>query len=292
MSIISNAVKAARPNLSSSSVATYTSILGSLYKKIWGSGEPDLSKFEDSAAVLAHLKDVPAAKRKTVLSACVVLTGNQDYKKQMLSDVGTYNEDIKSQIMTEKQKESNVSPLQVREVYDQLAARANVIYKKKTQTLSDLLELQQFILMALMSGVYISPRRSLEWCEFKIKNIDQAKDNFLDKNALIFNVFKTAKCYGKQDVACPPELRKILLKWFKINPTEYLLFDSKFQKLTSPKITQMLNKVFGKKVSTNQLRHTYLTGRLAAYSKEQKEVAKTMSDMGSSESVLSNYVRF
>ena len=40
-----------------------------------------------------------------------------------------------------------------------------------------------------MSGIYIPPRRSLDWTEFKIKNIDKAEDNYLDKiNLYLTNI--------------------------------------------------------------------------------------------------------
>jgi hypothetical protein len=71
-----------------------------------------------------------------------------------------------------------------------------------------------------MSGVFIPPRRSLDYCEFKIKNIDREKDNYLDKNKLIFNRYKTAKTYGQQSVDIPVQLRNILTKWSKLNPNE------------------------------------------------------------------------
>ena len=65
------------------------------------------------------------------------------------------------------------------------------------------------------------------------------------------------------------------------------------QQLTSVKITQKLNRIFGgRSISTNQLRHTYLTGKFANYTKEQKEVARTMTEMGSSPAVLNQYVKF
>ena len=43
-----------------------------------------------------------------------------------------------------------------------------------------------------MSGQFIPPRKSLDWTEFKIKNVDKAEDNYLDKNELflIFDQFQ------------------------------------------------------------------------------------------------------
>jgi len=290
---ISSAIEKARPNLSASSVKTYTSILSSLYKKVFGTEEPDLHRFNDAKAILEHLKDKEPARRKTILSALVVLTGNDAFKVQMGHDVAMFNQDNQKQIMSDKQRASDISPEQVRAVFDHLEAQAASIYKKKHFTVSDLLQIQDYILLALLGGFYIAPRRSMDYTAFKLKNIDREKDNYLDKNTLVFNAYKTAGTYGKQEVDCPKELKAILTKWGKVNPTDFLFFDSAMQQLSSVKITQKLNKVFGgRAISVNQLRHTYLTGRFAAYTKEQKEVAKTMTEMGSSPAVLNQYVKF
>jgi len=290
---ISSAIKLARPNLSSSSIKTYTSILSSLYRRVFGIGEVDLKKFDDEKTILDFLKDVPASRRKTTLSALVVLTNNAEFRKQMAADVTTFNDDNQKQIMSEKQRESDISPEQVKQVYDRLEEQATLIYKKKQFTVTDLLQIQDYVLLALMGGFFVAPRRSMDWTMFKIKNIDQTKDNYLDKNMLCFTAYKTASTYGKQEVACPKELLAILKKWIKINTTDFLFFDSQMKQLTSVKITQKLNRIFGgKKISVNQLRHTYLTGKFADYTKQQKLVAKTMSDMGSSPSVLNQYVKF
>jgi hypothetical protein len=288
---LKEAIHKRRPNLSDSSIRTYTSILSSLYKKVWGA-PMDLSKFDDSKAVLQHLRELPAARRKTVLSALVVLTERDDYRKAMLEDVSTFNKEVDSQVMNEKQKASNISSEEVRAIYDRLAAQAAVLYKKKALTISDLSEIQDMVILALLGGVFIAPRRSLDFCAFKTKNVGE-KDNYLDKNTLVFVTYKTAKTYGKQEVVCPKPLLALLKKWFKVNPTEWLLFDSHQKPLTSVKLNQRLNRIFGgRKVAINALRHCFLTNKYAEFSKEKKELAADMKAMGSSEGMLNTYVRF
>jgi len=164
--------------------------------------------------------------------------------------------------------------------------------KKQKYTLSDLQEIQNYIIIALLGGIFISPRRSKDFCDFKIRNIDVSKDNYMDKNKFIFNSYKTAKTYGKQDVDIPVKLKNIIAKWIKINPTEYLLFDANMNKLSAVKLNQRLNKIFdGKKVGVNQLRHTYLTDKFADSIKREKVIKDTMEDMGSSKEMLKTYVK-
>ena len=46
----------------------------------------------------------------------------------------------------------------------------------------------------------------------------------------------------------------------KLNQTDYMLYSSNKQKLSSPQISRILNNAFGgKAISTNMLRHIYLS---------------------------------
>ena len=62
-----------------------------------------------------------------------------------------------------------------------------------------------------------------------------------------------------------------------INPTEYLLFDNRFNQLTSSKITKILNRIFGQNVSSSMLRHIFITNEYNSTS--TKSVEDTMLDM-------------
>ena len=149
------------------------------------------------------------------------------------------------------------------------------------------------MLLTVCSGLFFPVRRSKDWCDFKIRNINTQKDNYLDKSNLVFNSYKTAKTYGKQTVAIPTKCKNILQKWIKQNPTaEYLFTDTNGKPLTAVKMNQRLNKLFGgKKISVNALRHSFLTSKYATTMKEMKEMENTMSQMGSSMNVAENYVK-
>jgi len=281
-----------RPSLSKSSLTTYGSILKNLYKNVYGGDDYDLSKFQYPSQTLKYLDGIPPNRRKTILSALVIITDNKDYRDLMLKDVRDYNADIQKQEKTETQQESWVEKNAVNEIFSDLKKNADAIMKKQKYTLSDLQEIQNYIIIALLGGIFISPRRSKDFCDFKIRNIDVSKDNYMDKNKFIFNSYKTAKTYGKQDVDIPVKLKNIIAKWIKINPTEYLLFDANMNKLSAVKLNQRLNKIFdGKKVGVNQLRHTYLTDKFADSIKREKVIKDTMEDMGSSKEMLKTYVK-
>jgi hypothetical protein len=210
----------------------------------------------------------------------------------MATDVRDYNKDISKQEKTPQQEASWVETSDVKAVFDDLKRNAELVMKKKNITTSDLQQIQNYIIMCVLGSVYIKPRRSKDFVDFKIRNIDKEKDNYMDKNKFVFNSYKTAKTYGRQEVEIPVQLRNIIMKWSKINPTDYLLFDANMNKLSSVKLNQRLNRIFdGKRVGVNQLRHTYLTDKYADTIQKKKDIDNTMEEMGSSASMLDTYVK-
>lgn len=285
-------LKQKRPSLSASSITTYSSILKSLHKKVFDGDfeEKDLDKTDK---ILDYLKDVPPNKRKTILSALVVATDNKKYREQMLEDVNAYNKEISLQKKTETQKENWVDEADIGAVFSEYKKVGDMLLKKKTHTPSELQQIQNYIILCLLSGQMGFPvRRSKDYVDFKIKGINPQTDNHLDGTTAVFVSYKTAKCYGEQRVKVPTKLMNILKKWIAINPTEYLLFDVNMNKLSNIKLNQRINKIFdGRKIGVNGLRHSVLTEKFGDMIAKKKEIEKTMSDMGSSANMLINYVK-
>jgi hypothetical protein len=290
MSNLKEYIKDKRSNLSNSSLTTYTSILRSLYKKIYGNEDIDYSKFNNTDKILEYLKDITPNKRKTILSALVIITDNKKYRELMLEDVRDHNKDILKQEKTDSQKENWVTQNEVDNMYNALKQTANIIYKKQNITNNDLQIIQNFIILALFK--LIAPRRSKDYVDFKIKNVDKSKDNYMEKGKFIFNSYKTAKTYGRQDVSIPRELTTIINKWIKVNPTDYLLFDTNMNPLTAVKFNQRFNKIFdGKKISTNAMRHSYLTEKYADTIKANDKMNNELTSMGTSNSQAKVYIK-
>jgi integrase len=280
-----------RPTLASSSITTYASMLRSLYFKLCKSRDIDYEKFNDSVTILEYLKDLPANRRKTILSALYVITNNNDYKTQMIDDVKTYNNQVATQEKTPQQKANWITTAEIEKVYKALSKQANLLYKKEQLTNKDIQEIQDYIIVALLGGIFIPPRRSKDLVDFKIKEIDPNL-NYMEKKTMVFNSYKTAKFYGKQVIDIPPPLLKILKKWISINPTSFLLFDSNKNQLTAVKVTQRLNKIFGgKHIAVNSLRHSYLTGKYADTIKINESLSADMDAMGSSMKQSTLYVK-
>ena len=285
-------IKEKRPNLSETSVNTYNSILSNLYKNVFPDKEINLSKFDDNNEILKYIHDLPPNRRKTILSALVVITDNKAYRDLMMDDIKNYKMEISKQEKTPSQRENWVEASDVKQLWEQLKRNADLLYKKAHLTATDLQQIQSYIILSLLGGIFIAPRRALDYVNFKIKNINKERDNYLDKATLIFNSYKTAKCYGEQKVKIPPTLKFLLTKWMKINPTDYLLFDSNMNPLTSVKLNQRLNKLFGgKKVGVNSLRHTYLSDKYGSTIQTTKDLATDLTNMGSSMSQAQTYIK-
>ena len=289
--IIKDEIIKLKPNISVSSVNTYNSILKNLYKNVFKSTDIDLKKFENTAPIISYLKDLEPRKRKTILASLVVITDNKRYRDQMLKDIEEYRADESKQVKSDKQNESWVEKSEIDDIFKDMTNNVNILYKKKTLTMPDLQDIQNYIILCVLSGIYIPPRRSKDYVDFKIRDIDREKDNYIDKKTMVFNSYKTAKTYQRQELPIPPELLKILNKWIKVNPTDYLLFDSNGKKLSNVKLTQRLNKIFGKKASVNQLRHSYLSDKYQDTIKLNKDMADDMAAMGSSRHQESIYIK-
>jgi hypothetical protein len=291
METIKDKIVELRPSLSKQSVATYCSLLKSLHTNVYGDKLIDIKDFENSKKINDYLKSVVPTKRKTTLSALVVLTDMKEYRDQMLDDIETYNKEQSTQDKNEKQSESWVETDDVKKLLEKYSIETKMLYKKKSLTTQELQQIQNYIILCLLGGEYIPPRRSKDFVDFKIKNIDKSVDNFMEKNKLNFNSYKTASTYGLQSVELPKALKSILVKWVKHNPTDYLLFDNNLNKLSNVKLNQRLNKMFGKKASTNQMRHTYMSNKYKNTSNEMKMMDKDFTAMGSSMAQHMVYVK-
>lgn len=294
MTVIEEAIKKKRPDISISSLKTYESLLRNLYEKVFGDileKTYNIERFDESEKIIKFLKNLEPRKRKTLLSALVVITDKKEYRDLMLEDIKKYNDEEGKQVKTEKQIDNWVEKDDIKGLIDYLDKISKTIYKKKELTSQDLQIIQQYIILSVLGGVFIPPRRSKDYVNFKIKNINKDEDNYMDKNKFIFNSYKTAKTYGKQEVEIPSKLKAIINKWTKVNPTEYLLFDTNEKQLSNVKLNQRLNKLFGKKASVNQMRKTYLSDKYSDMIDKQKELDIDMKDMGSSKLQEKIYIK-
>lgn len=284
-------LKERRSKLSASSIKTYTSTLRSILRNVYPDEKtPTLDLFNNVDTILLHYSEDSPKSLNNKLSALFVLTENPRYGEELSKNLVQIKKETQKQVKTEKQKECTLEQEDLKTLWEKMKKYTDMIYKKQVITNADLQTIQMFIVLSLMGGVFIPPRRAMDYCLFKIK--DPTDDfNYLLKNKLVFNKYKTAKTYGRQEVSIPKELKSILTKWIKHNPTEWLLFDTKRQPLTAVKLNQRFVKLFGKKCSVNSLRHSYLTDKYAEHIPMRKEMAKDFEQMGSHINQETTYVQ-
>jgi hypothetical protein len=274
-------LKANRPNLTVSSLYTYSSTLSALYKKVFGNNDIDLDKFNDTSKILEALKDKEYNARKSVLAALFVLTNNSAYRDPMLDDIKQYEDNVSKQEMNDKEKAKFRSQDEIKEILEQLRSEAEHLYKLKTKTSKVFQQIQNYIILCLTSGQYIVPRRLLDWAKMKVTNYDKEKDNYYDGKQFVFNVYKNSNTKPQDKLAVPLELKKILKKWMTINSSDNLLVDSNGNSLNSVKLNQRLTKILNG-ASVNILRHSYLSTKFQDTLEQNQKIAQTMKDMGSS----------
>jgi hypothetical protein len=310
-------LKEKRPHLSDSSVNTYASVLRNVYKRAFNSDakeeDMNIDRFnKEEEKVLESVKSYAPSKRKSILAALVVISGgNAKYRKPMLEDIAEYREEIGLQKKSQKQKENWVSTEELQQMYAKWNAIATPLLKRKDAlTSQELQRVQNFVMLALYT--LIPPRRSADYFNFKIRNVNESEDNFMKptkvkkgnpeptdasgerittKQMFVFNKYKTAWKYHAQNSPVPPELENIIKAWIRVNPHEYLLVDTNGNKLDASKMHQRFNAIFGRKVSTTAFRHSFLTDKYKDTMEAMQEMNSDLQKMGSSSAQASTYVK-
>lgn len=274
--IISSRIKK-RP-LADKSINAYVSTLSNLYGKVFDK-DFDPNDFNDYHKFLEYLNDVEFSKRKTILASLLAVatdeTAIDEYRKLMLKDSKKYDEEMEKNEMTEKYRDSWITPQEIDELGTVLREDWTKLYKKHLSghilTNKDKQQMQEYIIYLLTCGRYgLPPRRLLDWTEMKIESYDaRNKTGKLDynifepqKKQFIFNRFKTDESFKRQIIKTPPYIEQYLKLWRGVKPeSPYLLSDTKAQKLSPITLNQRMNKIYGEGKSVNSLRHSYITDR-------------------------------
>ena len=302
MSTIEETLRANRPNLSANSIRTYKSIISNFGKQMGIKIETPEDVITHHRAIMAHMGNLSAGGIKTRLSALIVFIEKEaEQAKEALERFGEMmktkmkqvNDEADEQKMTDKQKKAMIPWEDVLKKYHELEKEVEPLLEQDDLSKEQFARFQMYVLLSCM--VLIEPRRSLDWTEFKLRNVDETKDNFLRvvkrKPFLVFNTYKTAKEHGQQIVPCPPRLYKILKgEWFLKNEHDYLLMNStQKNKINSTQFMKLLYGFFGSNVSTNILRHSFLNKKYKDVP-SIKEMKKTATNMGHSVKQAMQYV--
>jgi hypothetical protein len=257
-----------RPTLKDTTIKSYISILKSVYHQVYPEDKSiDVLKFNDTKKFLDYLmNNFDPSVRKTYLSTLVVLTENDEYRTQMMEDVVSTQEMKENNEMNDKQKENQVTKKEIEALLRVLKQDVKLIYKNKSYTPTNLLTIQNMILLNLFSK--IEPRRSKDYWMFRIRNIDDKVDNYLDGDEMVFNSYKTQTTYGTQRITLPSTLLRMIKKYIAVIPSEqdYLFFTVTGKQMNSVLLNQRFNSIFGgRHVSINSFRHAYVSEKYQSY---------------------------
>jgi len=257
-----------RPNLSPSTVKSYTSFLFQIYFQATNNKDIiDTEWFSNNQhKIIEILKSRPHTSINAMLTPVCVLINDPEktsfLRTEMLKNAIEYNKSASSGVKTETQEENWIPYDEVVEKWNEWKIKADDIIKLPDymQTEHVKIDFKKFILLSLTSGIYFPPRRS-EWVSMKFKNYDPEKDNYIDfENKLfIINKYKTSRFYGQSRIPIPDQLLYYMQKFIEIvkPPTEYLFTSSRGEPFINSRLTDILNSIFGKKVSVTMLRHIY-----------------------------------
>jgi hypothetical protein len=242
---------------------------------------------KDTETIESRLSGYAVNTQKTMYSALVsVLSLVKD--KQLYKNVYNYyhnrmtlkrdevKEVAKSNTKTKKESTNWISWQEVSKIRDGLKEKVKSFKddKKITKTQYDTL------LKTLILSIYtdIQPRRNQDYIEMNIENGEPTTNTcnllLLDKKgnpySFVFNKYKTAKTYGKQEIMIPSNLSEILTIYLNHHPSYKkkdsestpLLVNYKGEPLKATNsITRILNHIFKKKVGSSMLRHIYLSNK-------------------------------
>jgi hypothetical protein len=238
--------------------------------------------------------------KKSVLISIVSLLGCCPDDKKLVKLRKTYyqlmieksNEikDNETDEPTDEQKANWISWEDVKSKFDELKKMVDEFKdnKKLNENQSD--TLLMYFLLSLY--IYNPPRRNKDYQFMNVvKKYNDIMDddvNYLsyDDDKFIFNNYKTSKKYGKQIIDIKPEQKECINLYLKFHPkilgkitkntnTPLLVIDG-HPLVQVNSITKILNKIFGKRISSSALRHIFLSDKYKDITKDMKADAEMM----------------
>lgn len=263
-----------------------------------------IKKIED---VLPKLSDYAISTRKniiaTIASVLSLYKDSPTYKKAYEAYSAKLKEFQSEQTQergdtlekTEKEEENWIEWSEVEKVRNELKEQVNSFKDNKNITTAQYDVLLSYLILCLFT--YVQPRRNQDYqAMFVVRQWTDkmpTDKNYLDLHGqrFIFNVYKTAKSGGQQVIEIPDSddvpLKDAIVSYLKHNAhykasknkaTEFrFLTKADGTPLTAVNaITRILNRLFGRKIGSSMLRHSFLSNKYGSVVEEMKEDAGAM----------------
>ena len=279
-------------DLSKSSIDSYKAKLKKLNNNNIVKNLNFLNNIENIKSIIKDYK--PNTQRNYIIAIASILKCSlnttktkkaENLYKEYSTILDEYNKNLKDQTaMTDTENTNWIKKDELENIYNELKGK----YKDNKQAYQNYLLLSLYYLQA--------PRRNKDYQYLKIStkynDALPIEFNYLDmkKKKFIFNNYKTAKKYNRQEVDINEELFQIItayIKAFKLKDGDHLLIDLKTNEpyKNTNSITLLLNRIFKKNIGASMLRKMYLTNK---YGDNAEELKKDMTAMGSSVDVANN----
>ena len=286
LSIIDIDIQKRKPEISKTTRMQHARTIYKIYRTLWPTDEeflPDRIINSPTDTLMSVVSPTTGLdNRKRFASALGIYT-----KRPELSNIVThanlqYQTRIANHIPSERDVNNKITEEDIIQLDNQLKYDYETNRCPKT--------IQQWLLWCLVSGKYIPPRRNLDWIQFKVRNIDQDKDNFLDETSrtIICNRYKTQHIYGQDCIRIPDVLYDLIQEYAATHPYEYLFTNTKGNQLTNCSFNEMVNRLSNstKGKGTNQFRKAYLQSHFG----NLIHLEDTMRSMGSSSNRVFCYI--
>lgn len=283
-------------DLSKSSIDSYKAKLKKLNNNNIVKNLNFLNNIENIKSIIKDYK--PNTQRNYIIAIASILKCSlnttktkkaENLYKEYSAILDEYNKNLKDQTdMTDAENTNWIKKDELENIYNELKEK----YKDNKQAYQNYLLLSLYYLQA--------PRRNKDYQYLKIStkynDTLPIEFNYLDmkKKKFIFNNYKTAKKYNRQEVDINEELLQIItayIKAFKLKDGDHLLIDLKTNEpyKNTNSITLLLNRIFKKKIGASMLRKMYLTDK---YADNTEELKKDATNMGTSTGVIqTNYIK-
>ena len=207
-----------------------------------------------------------------------------------------YNTTLKDQTsQSANEKENWITPERKQEVIDECDKIIVEIGNKRKITEDQYNKLFECLVLGLYTK--IPPRRNVDYQSMLIlnKTNNDTTNNFVDvaNKKFVFNKYKTAGAYKKQETNIPDDLMKIIMLYLKHRPKgeddQFLINFQGEPYLQTNSMTRILNKIFNGKIGASMLRKLYLTNK---YGDTLDELKTDVAQMGTSVDVAkNNYIK-
>lgn len=271
MADIKSIVWNSRPDIEEITVNTYVSRINSL--------KNSNINFEDFENTI-HMLEKKFSSKKTIKSCITAIIVYLKALKSPSELLEKYSRELLktgNDITSEDQKNEKtlkdilVTKKEIEDIIEKLKTR--IVSEKMSKDNEKYFDLyQQYLVINLY--FLILPLRNdyvnLEVYKDSLPFFVDTKKNYiiLEKKELILNRYKTSKIYGKGNViTLPQKLVDIISEWFNVRNNIYpelysqnqLLLNKKLVPMSQVNLTQYLNKIFKKKVSSTMLRKSYIS---------------------------------